>query len=61
MEQIGFFASNWEWCLLALYVVEKAINTLTINSDKKSHLIYMSPSGKPLIQNDLMKFCKKGI
>lgn len=39
-------------------VVEKAINTLTVNSDKKSHLIYMSPSGKPLIQNDLMKFCK---
>ena len=22
MEQLGFFASNWEWCL---YVVEKAI------------------------------------
>ena len=25
MEQLGFFASNWSWCLLALYVVEKAI------------------------------------
>ena len=25
MEQLGFFASKREWCLLALYVVEKAI------------------------------------
>ena len=25
MEQLGFFASNWEWCLLALYIVEKVI------------------------------------
>ena len=39
-------------------VVEKALNILTVNSDKKSHLIYMCPSGKPLKQNDLKKFSK---
>ena len=35
-------------------VVEKAVNFITKNSNKRSHLIYMSPSGKPLKQSDLI-------
>ena len=37
MEQLGFFASNWEWCLLALYVVEKAIK---LSPSKKDDVIF---------------------
>ena len=39
-------------------VVEKAVNFITKNSNKRSHLIYMSPSGKPLKQSDLIEFSK---
>ena len=39
-------------------VVEKAVNFITKNSNKQSHLIYMSPSGKPLKQSDLIEFSK---
>ena len=37
MEQLGFFASNWEWCLLALYVLEKAIK---LSPSKKDDLVW---------------------
>ena len=39
-------------------VVENAVNFITNNSNKQSHLIYMSPSGKPLKQSDLIEFSK---
>ena len=39
-------------------VIEKAVNFICKNSDKKSHLIYMTPSGKPLKQTDLKEFSK---
>ena len=39
-------------------VVEKAVNFVSQNSDKKSQLIYMSPSGRPLKQSDLKEFSK---
>ena len=39
-------------------VVEKAVNFVSQNSDKKSQLIYMSPSGRPLKQGDLKEFSK---
>ena len=37
-------------------VVEKAVIQTIENIEKKMPLIYMSPVGKPLIQNDLVKF-----
>ena len=39
-------------------VVEKAVNFIYKNFNKNCHLIYMSPSGKPLNQSDLKEFCK---
>ena len=39
-------------------VVEKAVNFIIKNSNKRSHFIYMSPAGKPLIQSDLVKLSK---
>ena len=32
----SFLTSNWEWCLLALYVVEKAIK---LSPSKKDDLV----------------------
>ena len=37
-------------------VVEKALNFAKKNSNKKPHLVYMSPSGKPLKQSNLVHF-----
>ena len=37
-------------------VVEKAVNFIDQNSNRKSYLLYMSPSGKALKQADLVKF-----
>ena len=34
---MGFLTSNWEWCLLALYVVEKAIK---LSSSKKDDVVW---------------------
>ena len=34
---MGFLASNWEWILLALYVVEKAIK---LSPSKKDDLVW---------------------
>ena len=39
-------------------VVEKAVNFITKISNSLSHLIYMSPTGKPLKQTDLIEFSK---
>ena len=39
-------------------VVEKAVNFITKNSNKPSHLIYMSPTGKLLKQTDLRELSK---
>ena len=39
-------------------VVEKAVNFITKISNKRSRLIYMSPTGKPLKQTDLIEFSK---
>ena len=39
-------------------VVEKAVNFITKISNNQTHLIYMSPSGKPLKQTDLIEFSK---
>ena len=33
----SFLTSNWEWCLLALYVIEKAIK---LSHSKKDDLIW---------------------
>ena len=33
----SFLTSNWEWCLLALYVVEKAIK---LSPSKKDDLVW---------------------
>ena len=33
----SFITSNWEWCLLALYVVEKAIK---LSPSKKDDLVW---------------------
>ena len=34
---MGFLASNWEWVLLALYVIEKAIK---LSPSKKDDVIF---------------------
>ena len=34
---IGFIASNWEWVLLGLYVVEKAVK---LSPSKKDDVIF---------------------
>ena len=39
-------------------VVEKAVNSINKNSVLKSALIYMTPSGNPLKQSDLINFSK---
>ena len=39
-------------------VIEKAVNFISKNSNKKNCLIYMSPSGKPLKQSNLKAFSK---
>jgi hypothetical protein len=33
----SFLTSNWEWCLLALYVIEKAIK---LSPSKKDDLVW---------------------
>ena len=35
--QAGFFASNWEWILLAMYVLEKIVK---ISPSKKDDVIF---------------------
>jgi len=39
-------------------VVEKAVNSIAKIPNKRSHLIYMSPAGKPLKQADLKELSK---
>ena len=34
---LSFITSNWEWCLLALYVIEKAIK---LSPSKKDDLVW---------------------
>ena len=34
---MGFLTSNWEWCLLALYIVEKVIK---LSPSKKDDVIW---------------------
>ena len=34
---MGFLTSNWEWCLLVLYIVEKAIK---LSPSKKDDVIW---------------------
>ena len=35
--QAGFFASNWEWILLAMYVVEKIVK---LSPSKKDDVVF---------------------
>ena len=35
--QAGFFASNWEWILLAMYVVEKIVK---LSPTKKDDVVF---------------------
>ena len=43
---MGFITSNWEWILLALYVIEKAIK---LSPSKKDDLIW-DMMIKPIIE-----------
>ena len=35
--KVGFFASNWEWILLAMYVVEKIVK---LSPSKKDDVLF---------------------
>ena len=43
----SFLTSNWEWCLLVLYVVEKAIK---LSPSKKDDLVWDMVL-KPVVDN----------